>query len=210
MARPGVGRGMKIIVGLGNPGKKYDGTRHNVGFEVLAKLAERLSADPVRAKFESLVTECRIAATRPGDGGGQGSSGSDSRLLLVWPQTFMNRSGLAARQATQFYKAEADQVLVVCDDLHLPVGKIRTRATGSAGGQNGLNDVIRQLGSEAVPRMRLGVGPMPDGANQIGFVLGRFAKAEQDFVAEMISRAADAALCWATEGIDATMNRYNG
>lgn len=194
---------MKIIVGLGNPGKKYEGTRHNVGFDVLRKIAEKQNADPLKAQFESLTTECRF---RPVGGGAEGLT---ERLLLAWPQTFMNRSGVAVRQASQFYKVNADAVLVVCDDFHLPVGKLRTRAGGSAGGQNGLKDIIQQLGTDQFPRLRVGVGPLPEGWDQAGFVLGKFGKQDRDLIEETISRAADAALCWAEAGAAEAMNRFN-
>ena len=211
---------MKIIVGLGNPGKKYDSTRHNIGFQVLQKLAERLSADPLRAKFDSLVAECLITLaskpgpTKPGPTKAKTehnptTSSFNERLLLVWPQTFMNRSGLAVRQALQFYKLPPSEVMVVCDDLHLPVGKLRIRAGGSAGGQNGLNDILQQLGDQQTPRLRVGVGPLPEGWDQAGFVLGKFAKDEHDLVQETIGRAADAALCWAKADIATAMNEFN-
>ena len=121
----------------------------------------------------------------------------------------MNRSGGAVRQAAQFYKLPFDEALVVCDDFNLPTGKLRLRSQGSAGGQNGLEDVIRQCGTDQVPRLRIGVGPVPSGWDPAGFVLGRFGKDEHDLVEEMIPRAADAAECWANLGATEAMNRFN-
>ncbi|MEM9187214.1 MAG: aminoacyl-tRNA hydrolase [Planctomycetota bacterium] len=186
---------MKLVVGLGNPGKKYDATRHNVGFDVLRLLAERWQAGPMRAKHESLVAECRLASTR---------------ALLIWPQTYMNHSGVAARSAVAFYKAPLDDVLIVCDDFNLPLGKLRTKTRGSAGGQNGLKDVLQQLGDEGVPRLRLGIGPLPEGREVTAFVLGRFGRGERDAAEAMIGLAADAVECWANAGSTEAMNRFNG
>ncbi|MEM6328656.1 MAG: aminoacyl-tRNA hydrolase [Planctomycetota bacterium] len=185
---------MLVVVGLGNPGKKYENTRHNVGFDALTVLAKRLDAAPLRAKFSSLVAECRLG---------------QHRALLVWPQTFMNSSGLAARQVSAFYKTPPDQMLVVCDDFNLPLGQLRIRGKGSAGGQNGLKDILQKLGSTDVPRLRLGIGPLPEGRDVTGFVLGGFAKPEQEHAAAMTVAAADAIECWAGEGMTAAMNRHN-
>lgn len=185
---------MKIIVGLGNPGNKYAGTRHNVGFDVLRELAERHAADTPRSKFESMIAECQIGT---------------ERLLLVWPQTYMNLSGQAAQLASSFYKLPLEDLLVVCDDFHIPLGTQRFRPKGSAGGQNGLKDVIQRLGTDEVPRLRVGVGPVPEGWDTVGFVLGKFSGEEQDFAEQAIKTCAAAAACWATEGIAAAMNKYN-
>lgn len=186
---------MKIIVGLGNPGKKYEGTRHNVGFEVLKLMAEKAMAEAPRSKFDSLVSEAML--------GGQ-------RTLLVWPQTYMNRSGLAARQAVGFYKASLEDLLVICDDFHLDVGRIRMRAKGSSGGQNGLKDIANQLGSEQYCRLRIGVGPAPSGRDTADFVLGRFAAKDKELVDVSLHDAAAATECWATHGPTEAMNRFNG
>ncbi len=185
---------MKLIVGLGNPGKKYEATRHNVGFDVLRVLAERFQADPVRAKFDSMVAECRLG---------------DDKALLVWPQTYMNRSGLAARQASAFFMTPLEDLLVICDDFNLPLGKLRLRPQGSAGGQNGLKDILQQLGADEVPRLRMGVGPVPEGRDVVGFVLGKFTADEKQDAAAMAVAAADAAECWAKLGISEAMNRFN-
>ncbi|MEK6260563.1 MAG: aminoacyl-tRNA hydrolase, partial [Planctomycetota bacterium] len=128
---------MKIVVGLGNPGDKYEGTRHNVGFDVLAELGRRWGAGKPRMRFEAAVTEI--------------ACGSE-KLLLVAPQTFMNLSGRSVQQFIRFFQAELTDVLVVCDDLNLKVGQLRLRASGSAGGQKGLQSILTCLGSEVVPR----------------------------------------------------------
>lgn len=185
---------MKIVVGLGNPGRKYEGTRHNVGFEVLNLLAQRFATPTPRVRFASLATEVEVA----GD-----------RLLLLWPQTFMNLSGAAASQAATFYKAELSDLLVVCDDFHLPVGKLRLRPKGSHGGQRGLENVIQRMGGDEIPRLRVGVGPAPEGWDAADFVLGKFRKEESEEMAIVLPTAADAVECWAREGPEQAMNRFN-
>ena len=185
---------MKLIVGLGNLGRKYDQTRHNVGFEVLDRLAERFGDGSAKDKFDGRLMEARI--------GGE-------RVLLLWPHTFMNRSGQSVGPALEFYKLDPADLLVVCDDFNLPLGKLRFRPDGSAGGQNGLADVIRRLGTEEFSRLRLGIGPVPANWDGADFVLGKFTAAERDTIDEVIVRAADGAECWATDGIATSMNRYN-
>jgi peptidyl-tRNA hydrolase, PTH1 family len=185
---------MKLIVGLGNPGKKYEETRHNVGYRVLDRLAARFGDGQTRNKFEGRVMEAAI--------GGQ-------RALLLWPETFMNLSGESVGPAMEFYKLDLADLLVVCDDFNLPLGRLRFRREGSAGGQNGLADVIRRLGKESFPRLRLGVGPVPERWDAVDFVLGRFEAAERDAADEVLARAAEAVECWVAEGIEVGMNRYN-
>lgn len=185
---------MKLIVGLGNPGKKYVGTRHNVGFDTLDRLAKTWSADPARAKFDALTAECQIGR---------------EKALLVWPQTYMNRSGLSVGQAVAFFKAPLENLLVICDDFNLPLGALRLRAQGSSGGQNGLKDILRALGTEEWPRLRIGVGPVPERWDPADFVLGRFGSEERDQSDATIQRAAEAAAVWAEQGPVEAMNRYN-
>ena len=185
---------MKLVIGLGNPGKKYEGTRHNVGFDTLRILAEKHSAETPRSKFESLTAEAAI------DG---------RRALLVWPQTYMNRSGQAVRQAAAFYKTPLEDLIVVCDDFNLPVGRLRIRASGSDGGQNGLKDVANQLGTDAYPRLRIGVGPVPASRDAADFVLGRFAAKQREEIDVTLHDAAAAIACWLAEGVDAAMNQFN-
>jgi PTH1 family peptidyl-tRNA hydrolase len=185
---------MKLIVGLGNLGRKYDQTRHNVGFDVLDRLAERFGDGRTKDKFDGRLMEARIA---------------DERALLLWPHTFMNRSGESVGPAIEFYKLELADLLVVCDDFNLPLGKLRFRRDGSAGGQNGLADVIRRLGTEEFSRLRLGIGPVPEHWDAADFVLGKFTKADREVSQETIARAADGVECWVTDGIAASMNRFN-
>jgi peptidyl-tRNA hydrolase, PTH1 family len=185
---------MKLIVGLGNLGRKYDGTRHNVGFEVLDRLAGQFGDGRTKDKFDGRLMEASIGT---------------ERVLLFWPHTFMNRSGDAVGPAVEFYKLELADVLVVCDDFNLPLGKLRFRRDGSAGGQNGLADVIRRLGTEGFARLRVGIGPVPANWDAADFVLGKFAAAEKDTVQEVIVRAADGAECWVTSGVEASMGRFN-
>lgn len=185
---------MKLIVGLGNLGRKYDQTRHNVGFEVLDRLAGRFGDGAAKDKFDGRLMESRIG---------------DERVLLLWPHTFMNRSGQSVGPAVEFFKLELADLLVVCDDFNLPLGKLRFRREGSAGGQNGLADIVRRLGTEEFSRLRVGIGPVPENWDAADFVLGKFAASEKETVNEIIGRAVDGAECWVTEGIASCMNRFN-
>jgi PTH1 family peptidyl-tRNA hydrolase len=186
---------MKLIVGLGNPGRKYEKTRHNVGFEALEAVADRNGAEAAREKFSGRIASAAV--------GGQA-------VLLLWPQTLMNRSGASVSSAVGFYQLPLSELLVVGDDFNLPLGKLRFRSQGSAGGQRGLDDVIRRLGSEEFARLRVGIGPVPAGWDAADFVLSRFAASERAVVEETIGRAAEAVECWVAEGIEAAMNRFNG
>ncbi len=185
---------MKLVIGLGNPGRKYAGTRHNIGFDVLSLLSQIHQASKPKLKFEAELTEINIG---------------DERVLLAAPQTYMNASGRTAKAVVEFYKLELDEVLVVCDDMNLPLGRLRLRKSGSAGGQKGLKNICNQLHSESVPRLRIGIGSPPEGVAGTDFVLRQFAKADLDFVTSSVARAADAVECWADRGIDAAMNTFN-
>ncbi len=187
---------MKLIAGLGNPGPRYRGTRHNVGFEVLDELARR-----ARISFESAPAEALIARVRPSDG----SSG----VLLVKPLTFMNLSGQALGELARYYKIDVGDVLVILDEVQLPLGKLRARARGSAGGHNGLKSVIEHLGSE-VSRLRIGVGRGDARRDLADHVLAKFDRDEAADVERMIGRAADAADVFVTGGIAPVMNQFNG
>lgn len=185
---------MKLIVGLGNVGKKYEKTRHNVGFDVLDLVATRNAADSPKEKFEGRTMDVTI--------GGE-------RGLLLWPHTLMNLSGRSVAAAMAFYQLELGELLVVCDDFNLPLGKLRFRKEGSAGGQNGLADIIDRLGSQEFSRLRVGIGPVPERWDAADFVLGRFGLSDRTMIDEQIDRAAEAVECWATEGTAVGMNRFN-
>jgi PTH1 family peptidyl-tRNA hydrolase len=185
---------MKLIVGLGNPGRKYDKTRHNVGFEVLDLLVQRHAVDKAKEKFNGRIADGTIAG---------------EKVLLLWPLTFMNLSGQCVGPAVEFYQVPLNDVLVVGDDFNLPLGKLRFRSQGSAGGQKGLDDIIRRLGSQDVPRLRIGIGPVPDNWDGADFVLGKFNRSEQVVIDEIITRASEGVECWVAEGIAAGMSKYN-
>jgi PTH1 family peptidyl-tRNA hydrolase len=189
---------VKAIVGLGNPGPQYKGTRHNVGFEVVDLLARRASVG-----FESAPAEALIARWRRTD------DGLKNDVLLVKPLTFMNLSGQAVGELVRYFKIEVADLLVIVDEVHLPLGKLRARKRGSAGGHNGLKSVIAHLGDEFA-RLRVGVGRGEGQRNLADHVLSRFEKDEAAEVERMTARAADAAEMFITSGIEAVMNAFNG
>lgn len=189
---------MKLVVGLGNPGRKYQQTRHNVGFIVAAKVAALTAAGTARNRFEAEVAEGTLV----------GQAGAE-KLVVLCPQTYMNASGKSVRKALDFYKLSPVDVLVICDDLNLPVGRLRIRAKGSAGGQKGLADIIRHLGTESVARLRIGINPPPPGWDAADYVLGKFTSEDKDEIESVTDRAAQAAIQWAREGTGFVMNRYN-
>lgn len=182
---------MKLLAGLGNPGPRYAKTRHNIGFRVVDQVASTNFASAWAAKFDSLAAECAIGA---------------EKVLLVKPMTFMNLSGRAVRKAVDFYKLTPADVLVVCDDLDLPVGRMRIRAKGTAGGQKGLKDILLHLGTEEVSRMRLGIGR---GTNAVEYVLSDFGPSERGTIDDMVIEASRACECWCKQGVEAAMNQYN-
>lgn len=181
-----------LIAGLGNPGRQYENTRHNVGFHVIDLLAERRGIKLKKLKFHSLY----------GEGGG---------LVLLKPQTFMNLSGQAVSAAQRFYKLPPERVLVVFDDVSLPAGKLRVRVSGSDGGHNGIKDILYHMGSDAFPRVKVGVGgkPHPD-MDLADHVLSGFSPEEAALMREAVSRAADAAERILKEGVYRAMNDFNG
>jgi peptidyl-tRNA hydrolase, PTH1 family len=181
-------------VGLGNPGHAYQDTRHNVGFDVLEVLARRAGSPGRRQRFQGETAQATIRGVP---------------VLLLWPLTWMNLSGSSVLAARDFYKIADCDMIVACDDFNLPLDTIRLRPGGSAGGQNGLADVLARLGTTSIPRLRLGVGPLPAGWKSADFVLGKFPKAERERVAVAVERAADAAEDWVALGIQAAMNKYN-
>ncbi|HTU26647.1 MAG TPA: aminoacyl-tRNA hydrolase [Pirellulales bacterium] len=186
---------MKLVVGLGNPGRKYVGTRHNVGFVVLGELARRFGASKAKSAVDAEWSETLIGS---------------EKTLLVWPQTFMNLSGSAVLRLRDFYKLSNEELLVVCDDFHLPLGKLRMRGAGSAGGQKGLADILRRLGTEGIARLRIGIGTPPPGFETADFVLSKFRREESAEIDLAVQRAADAASDWITLGLASAMNKYNG
>jgi PTH1 family peptidyl-tRNA hydrolase len=187
---------MKLIVGLGNPGRKYEQTRHNVGFMVAAKVAALIGASPSKVRFEGEIAE---GVDRD----------ADEKLVILWPHTYMNASGRSVRKACDFYKLSPDDLLVICDDLNLAAGRLRLRASGSAGGQKGIADIIRHLGTDSVARLRIGIDRPPQGWDASDYVLGKFANEEKDKIETCTTDAAHAAIDWATKGIAFAMNRYN-
>jgi PTH1 family peptidyl-tRNA hydrolase len=184
---------MKLIVGLGNVGRRYEGTRHNVGFEVIAELARRHATGAARSAFHGELFDAEIG---------------EDRCLLLCPHTLMNRSGRSVGEARDFYKLTNSNLLLINDDIHLPLGRLRIREKGSSGGQKGLEDVIRRVGDD-IARLRIGVGEPPAGWDVADYVLGKFKKEELPEIAIAIVRAADAVECWVREGVATAMNRYN-
>jgi PTH1 family peptidyl-tRNA hydrolase len=181
--------GFRLLVGLGNPGREYRETRHNIGFMLLDRLAAR-----ERVEFRT-EKSWQAEVARAGD------------LLLCKPLTYMNLSGQAVRPLSQFYKIESAQVLVILDDMALPLGKLRFRANGSAGGHNGLQSVIEHFGTQAVPRLRVGIGAAEQDA--VDHVLGRFALEERPALEQSLDRALEAIDCARARGLEAAMNAYN-
>ena len=186
---------MKLVVGLGNPGRRYEGTRHNIGYAVLAEVARFHAVSAPRTRFRGATVEADL--------GGQ-------KALLLSPTTFMNLSGASVREAMSFYKLPTEDLLVLCDDLNLPMGKLRFRPGGSAGGQKGLENIIERLGTDEFARLRVGIDAAPPGWNWADYVLAKFKPGELPVVEEAIGQAADAVVAWACKGVEFCMNQYNG
>lgn len=185
---------VKLIVGLGNPGPQYVRTRHNLGFEAVDLLARRLGVAFSKEKHNGLIAEAAEGA---------------ERFLLVKPMTFMNRSGDCVAALARNKVFDPADILVAVDEVALPLGRLRLRPGGSAGGHNGLKSLIERLGSPDFPRVRMGVGAKEAGRDLASHVLSRFRPEEWPAAEAMVARAADAMLCWVTHGIEETMNRYN-
>ena len=183
---------IRLVAGLGNPGREYEGTRHNAGFLVIDRLAARLGLD---LKFSAAW---QTLWSRSGDGG-----------VFLKPMTFMNASGRAVRACAGFYKIDAAQTLVVYDDLALPLGQLRLRKGGSSGGQNGMESVIEHLGTSEIPRLRVGIGAAAGERSMVDHVLGTFTKAEREALEGAIDRAADAVEHARQHGVEASMNLFN-
>jgi PTH1 family peptidyl-tRNA hydrolase len=200
---------MKLLIGLGNPGKSYDKTRHNAGFMVIDRLAERHGpAAPVKARFNAACTEVRMPGAGAKGGGAGGAAGEP--VLLLKPTTYMNRSGAPVAEAINFYKLDpARDLLVIVDDVALPCGAIRLRPGGGPGGHNGLADIQRALGHDAYPRLRVGIDPSPEFMDQADYVLGRFTDPQWALVKPALDKAADACEVFVRDGLDAAMNRFN-
>jgi PTH1 family peptidyl-tRNA hydrolase len=186
---------MFLIVGLGNPGAQYERTRHNIGFRVLEALAARHGLAFGKIEHKAQIASGTIAG---------------QRLLLAKPLTYMNLSGESVAPLTRFYKIEPPSILVVCDDLDIPLGTLRIRKTGSSGGQNGLKSILERLGTQEIARVRCGIGRPPGRMDPAAYVLTPFKGDEEISAVELTDRAVKAAETWLTDGIEAAMNRYNG
>ncbi|MBI4713351.1 MAG: aminoacyl-tRNA hydrolase [Planctomycetes bacterium] len=187
---------MKIIIGLGNPGTKYARTRHNIGFRIIDALAEK---EGIGLKQKKLPARAYI---------GQGRIDS-KEIMLVKPMTYMNSSGEAARDIVERSQEPLENVLVVCDDIQLPHGKIRVRRLGSSGGQKGLESVINLLGNNNFPRLRIGTGSAEPVGDAAEFVLDNFTAAEEKLNRKVITNAIEAVRCWIADGIEKCMNKFN-
>lgn len=209
--------GPRLIVGLGNPGPKYRDTRHNVGFRVIDLLAERWGIAVNERRPTALLGRGMYRpAHPPGDtDGGDGATAAASAVVLAKPRTFMNHSGEAVAYLLARFGGPAARLLIIYDEMALPVGRLRLRAAGSDAGHNGLRSIIQATGTTAFPRLRIGIGApatpagAPNGGGAVGHVLGRFTEAESEAVDDSIQRAAAAIECLLTENIDIAMNRYN-
>lgn len=183
---------MYVIAGLGNPGKKYENTRHNIGFITLDFLAEKYDIKINKIKHKALVGEGRI---------------SGQKVLLVKPQTYMNLSGESLREVMDYYKVDMENMIVIYDDIDLPAGNVRIRKKGSAGTHNGMRSIVQHLGDN-FPRIRMGIGDDRKG-NLADFVLGCFSKTDWDVMVPAVERAALSVECYVSEGIEKAMNKYN-
>lgn len=197
---------MKIVIGLGNPGRDYVSTRHNIGFDLVDQFAARMGwiASPekfnsmARTKFDALVMDGTVLL-----------GGGSEKLLLVKPMTYMNLSGRSVQSAMSFYQLTPADVMIALDDIALPCGKIRIRAGGSSGGHNGLKDIERALSTSQYPRLRIGVDPPPPCVPQVDYVLGKFTPDQRKLVDPALGRAAGAVLTWIEKGIEPAMSQFN-
>ena len=183
-----------LVVGLGNPGQKYANTRHNMGFLTVDLLAEEAGVQLNKVKFKSAYNILRVAG---------------ARCLVMKPQTYMNLSGEAVREAAQFYKIPPERVLVIYDDVSLPVGKLRVRPSGSAGGHNGIKNIIAHLGTQDFPRVKIGTGAPGEGGDMIDWVIGVPSQADRKILLETFHRAIEAAACIIEHGCQKAMNDFN-
>jgi PTH1 family peptidyl-tRNA hydrolase len=184
---------MYIIAGLGNPGKEYAGTRHNIGFDTVERIAEKYKASFNKTKFNSVYGEINI---------------NGEKVMLVKPVTFMNRSGLAISEMMNFYKIPVENLIVIYDDIDIPVGTLRVRPHGSSGTHNGMRSIISQLGSDKFPRIRVGIGRNPE-MDLADYVLQRFGRDDREKIDSIIESASDAAVEIITKGLNSAMQNYN-
>jgi PTH1 family peptidyl-tRNA hydrolase len=185
---------MKLVVGLGNHGREYAGTRHNVGYEVVDRLAEQFGPADFRRQFSGRLASVKIA---------------DEKVWLLKPETYMNLSGQSVQPALAFYDLTPADLLVICDDLHLPVGKLRVRRAGSDGGQKGLRSIAERLSTTEYPRLRIGIGSVPQGRDAADFVLDRFTRDDRKRIDDAIDQAVAAVARWVEAGIEKCMNEFN-
>lgn len=185
---------MYIVVGLGNPGLKYENTRHNAGFMTIDELSKELNIDVKRNKFKALI--------------GEGNYNNE-KIILVKPQTYMNDSGLSVKDITNFYNIEKDKLIIVLDDIDIEFGTIRIKRAGSAGSHNGMKSIIYQLAYDDFPRVKIAIGKNPSYMDLADFVLSRFTKDEKKVIDEEVQNAKNAVLNIINNGLDDTMNKYN-
>ena len=185
---------MKLIAGLGNPGREYAGTRHNIGFGVITRISDKYNI-PLNSKEHKAVC-------------GKGMIGGE-KVILAQPQTFMNLSGESVGSIADYYKIQPEDIIIAYDDIDLEVGQIRVRRKGSAGGHNGMKNIIQHLGTNEFPRVKVGVGAKPEGGDLVRHVLGRFSKNDEKIMGESLDLAVEAVETIVTEDVDVAMNRYN-
>ena len=185
---------MKLVAGLGNPGRDYAGTRHNIGFGVIARISDKYNI-PLTGKEHKAIC-------------GKGMIGGE-KVILAQPQTFMNLSGECVRSLVDYYKLESEDIIIAYDDIDLEVGQLRIRSKGSAGGHNGIKNIISHLGTNEFPRVKVGVGGKPEGGDLVRHVLGRFSREDEKVIGEVLDVAVEAVETILSDGVDAAMNRYN-
>ena len=185
---------MKLVAGLGNPGRDYAGTRHNIGFGVIARISDKYNI-PLTGKEHKAIC-------------GKGMIGGE-KVILAQPQTFMNLSGECVRSLVDDYKLESEDIIIAYDDIDLEVGQLRIRSKGSAGGHNGIKNIISHLGTNEFPRVKVGVGGKPEGGDLVRHVLGRFSREDEKMIGEVLDVAVEAVETILSDGVEAAMNRYN-
>lgn len=190
---------VKAIVGLGNPGPQYARNRHNIGFQAVELFARRHGIEIAKMQNKALIGDGWISRL-----------GQRQKVLLIKPLTFMNNSGEAVAPLARYYDVDPAELLVLCDDLDIASGQLRLRANGSSGGQNGIKSIIRHLGTQDFPRLRVGIGRPPGRMDPADFVLQNFSQQEEESFGPLRERIADAVETWIFEGVDAAMNKYNG